>query len=148
MDHPQSQGYHDDEETRSAGISLVTARRMAQNRIEAASTQPKFHIIVWDECGQFIERFAVGGFIGSIQSKILYSLKPDVDGMDEAVVTVDGVGGLLDGGEEMTIRDGCTGSWNLNLAGQGKSGRSGSGKETWWHTERGRWREVSLGKFF
>jgi hypothetical protein len=126
----------------------VTARRMAQNRIDAASTQPKFHIIIWDECGQFVERFAVGGFIGSIQSKIFYSLKPDIDGMDEAVVTVEGVGGLLDGGEETNVRDGCTGSWNLNLAGQGKSGRAGSGKERWWHTERGRWRELPLGKFF
>jgi hypothetical protein len=145
MDRPHS---NSDDETRSAGMSLVTARRMAQNRIEAASTQPKFHIIVWDERGQFVERFAVGGFIGSIQSKIFYSLKPDIDGMDEAVVTVDGVGGLLDGGEETSVRDGCTGSWNLNLAGQGKSGRAGSGKERWWHTERGRWREVPLGKFF
>lgn len=148
MDHPNSQNTYDDDETRSAGMSLVAARRMAQNRIGAASTQPKFHIIIWDECGQFVERFAVGGFIGDIHSKIFYLLKPDVDGMDEAVVTVDGIGGLLDGGEETNLRDGCTGSWNLSLAGQGKSGRAGSGKERWWHTERGRWREVPLEKFF
>jgi hypothetical protein len=129
-------------------MSLVTARRMAQNRIEEASRQPKFHIIIWDEDGQFVERFAVGGFIGDIRSKIFYSLKPDIDGMDEAVVMVDGVGGLLDGGEETNLRDGCTGSWNLSSAEQGKKGRDGSGKQRWWHTERGRWREVPLGKFF
>ena len=121
---------------------------MAQSRIDTAQSHPKFHIIIWDEDGQFVERFAVGAFIGSIQSKIYYSLKADIDGMDEAIVKVDGVGGLLDGGEEVNVRDGCTGSWNLNTSVQGKSGRVNGGKERWWHTERGRWREVNLEKFF
>ena len=148
MDHPHSETNYDDEETRPAAMSLVTARRMAQSRIDGASSQPKFHIIVWNEFGQTVERFAVGGFIGDIQSKIFYSLKPDVDGADEALVTVDGIGGLLDGGDEPNVRDGCMGSWNLSLVGQGKNGRARKGKEEWWHTERGRWREVPLGKFF
>lgn len=148
MDHPQSQNTYDDDETRPAGMSLVAARRMAQNRVDVASTQPKFHIIVWDDAGKFVERFAVGGFVGDVQSKIFYSLKPDIDGMDETVVTVDGVGGLLDDGAEKNVRDGCTGGWNLSMEGQGKTGRAGSKKETWWHTERGRRREIPLRKFF
>ena len=148
MDHPHSQNCYDDDETRSASMSLVKARRMAQNRIDAAASQPKFRIIVWDADGQLAEHFAVGGFFGDINSKIYYSLKPDIDGLDEAVVTVDGIGGLLDAGEETNIRDGCTGNWNLGFTVQGKNGRSSGGKERWWHTERGRWKEVPLVKFF
>ncbi|PMD48854.1 hypothetical protein L207DRAFT_575503 [Hyaloscypha variabilis F] len=128
-------------------VSLATARRMAQQRIDVASTQPQFHIIVWDEFGVFVERFAVGGFIGTIQSKISYTLKPDVDGSDEAIF---GVEGLLDGGDEVTPKDGCTGNWNL-MAGvyeKGKTGGEKKGKDKWWHTERGRWREIPLEKLF
>ena len=33
-------------------MSLVLARRMAQNRIDAAISQPKYHIIIWDEEGR------------------------------------------------------------------------------------------------
>lgn len=138
----------DEFDPREKGMSLVMARRMAQRRIDSAISQPNFHIIVWNAEGQFVERQTVGGYMGMVQSKIFYSLRPDIDGMDEAVVTMDGIGGLLDGGEETNVRDGCTGSWNLNITVQGRSGRSGSGKEKWWHTERGRWREVPLEKFF
>lgn len=126
------------------GMSLATARRMAQHRIDTAANQPRFHIIVWDEEGQFLERFAVGGYIGDVGSKIRYSLRPDVDGMDEAVCGIEGAGGLLDGGEETNPRDGCTGSWNLDAGERSK----GKGKDRWWHTERGRWREMPLEKLF
>ena len=74
-------------------------------------------------------------------------MKPDVDGSDEAIF---GMEGLLDGGEEVTPKDGCTGSWNL-LAGvyeKGKSSSEKKGKDRWWHTERGRWRELPLEKLF
>jgi hypothetical protein len=120
---------------------------MAQQRADAASTQPQFHIIVWDEFGLVLERFAVGGFMGQIQSQIHYSLKPDVDGMDEAILGIDG---LLDGGEEVNSKDGCTGSWNLmaGLSGLGGKGAEKKGKDRWWHSERGRWREIPLGKLF
>ena len=139
-------GYQDH---REKGMSLLSARRMAQQRIEGALSIPKFLILIWGEDGDLIERQTAGGYLGLIQSKILYTLRPDIDGMDEAVVTVDGIGGLLDGGEETHVRDGCTGSWNLNMAVQVKSGKQQSaGKEKWWHTERGRWKEVPLEKFF
>jgi hypothetical protein len=126
------------------GMSLAIARRMAQHRIDTAATQPQFHIIIWDAEGQFLERFAVGGFIGDLGSKTNYSLRPDVDGMDEAVCGIEGAGGLLDGGEETNVRDGCTGSWNLDAGERSK----GKGKDRWWHTERGRWRELPLEKLF
>ena len=138
-------GSHDSPEK---GMSLVMARRMAQHRIEAAALQPKFHIIIWNEEGQFVERHTVGGFTGSIGSKIFYSLEPDIDGMDESIVTIDGIRGLLDSGKETNLRDGCTGSWNLHTAAQGKEGKSGSGKEKWWHTERGSWKDLPLETFF
>ena len=141
---------HDSAEpgSREKGMSLAIARRMAQQRIDHASTQPKFHIIIWDEDGQFVERYAVGGFMGMIESKVHYSLKSDLDGMDESIVHVEGAGGLLDAGEEMNSKDGCTGSWNLEAGTKRKNGGKGQGKDRWWHSERGRWRELPLEKFF
>lgn len=127
-----------------AGTSLAIARRIAQRRIDTAVSQPQYHIIVWDAEGQFLERFEVGGFIGDLGSKINYSLRPDVDGMDEAVCGIEGAGGLLDGGEETNVRDGCTGSWNMEAGERSKGKR----KDRWWHTERGRWREMPLEKLF
>ncbi|KAG9247608.1 hypothetical protein BJ878DRAFT_491977 [Calycina marina] len=138
-------GYQD---YRKKAFSLLTARRLAQQRIDAALSIPKFQILIWNPEYELLERQAVGGYIGLIQSKITYSLKPDIDGMDEAVVTIDGVGGLLDDSEEVKMRDGCTGSCNMKMVVQGKKGRETSGKEHWWHTERGRWKEVDLDKFF
>ena len=140
MDHSRSE---DGMEACSKGMSLVTARRMAQHRIDAAANQPQFHIIVWDENGHFLERFEVGAFMGQVQSQIYYTLKPDIDESDEAVV---GVHDLLDGGEETNPRDGCTGSWNLETKEKGRNGSKG--KDRWWHTERGRWKDVPLKLFF
>lgn len=134
---------------REQGMSLATARRMAQHRIDTAAKQPRFHIILWDERGQFVESQAVAGFVGRIQSKIFYTLKPDVEGSDEAIVDIEGPGGLLDMGEESNVRDGCTGSWNLGSGSGATSGSKGKkDRERWWHTERGRWREIPLEKFF
>ena len=139
----QSSRSSDEACSRDKGMCLATARRMAQQRIDGASTHPQFHIIIWDEFGQFVERFAVGGFMGLIQSKIHYSLKPDIDGMDESIM---GIESLLDGCEETSPKDGCTGSWNLMAGMQGKGGNKG--KDRWWHTERVRWKEVPLEKLF
>lgn len=141
--------------SREQGMSLAAARRMAQQRIDIAAKQPRFHIILWDENGQFVERHAVGGFLGRIQSNIFYTLKPDVEGSDEAIVDIEGPGGLLGIGEEGNVRDGCTGSWHLDVGNRSGSVTANGGgwkgkkdRERWWHTERGRWREVPLEKFF
>lgn len=130
-------------------MSLHAARRMAQNRIDESQTMPRFHIIIWDEDGRPVERHHVGGFVGTIQSKISYSLKPDVEGADEAVVSIEGPYGLLDDSVETNVRDGCTGTWNIQHGyGYGKASKSASAKDRWWHTERGRRKEVCLEKFF
>lgn len=129
-------------------MSLVTARRMAQHRIEASTTQPQFHIIVWDDFGHFQERFEVGGFIGKVDSKIFYSLKPDVAGMDEGVVQFEGNGGLLDVGEETSTKEGCTGSWWLDAEARKSDKNAHKKRDVWWHTDRGRWKELPLEKFF
>ncbi|KAL3427849.1 hypothetical protein PVAG01_01358 [Phlyctema vagabunda] len=138
----------DGELSKREGQSLAQARRQAQARIDAAEKQPKFHIIVWNEQGEFVERSAVAGYIGNAASKISYSLEPDVAGMDESIAGIDD---LLDGGDEVNMRDGCTGSWNLEVANAGSPGKGkspGKDRDRWWHTERGRWREIGLEKFF
>ncbi|TAQ88777.1 hypothetical protein B7494_g2868, partial [Chlorociboria aeruginascens] len=50
--------------------SLITARLQAQARLETAQLQPKSHIMIWDTEG----------------SKIRYSLEPDVEGSEDAVI--------------------------------------------------------------
>jgi hypothetical protein len=121
---------------------------MAQDRIDTSQVQSKFHIIIWDEDGRPLERYEVGGFIGMIHSKISYSLKPDIEGADEAVVSIKGPCGLLDDSEETDVRDGCTGTWNQPLGSWGRSSKNSAGKDRWWHTERGRIKKISLEKFF
>ena len=138
----------DDPETKKRGMSLHAARRMAQNRIDSSQTVPRFHIIVWDEDGRPVERFQVGGFIGTILSKTWYSLKPDIEGSDEAVVSMEGPHGLLDDSEETNVRDGCTGTWNQQHGNSGRSSKNAAAKDRWWHTERGRRKEIGLEKFF
>ncbi|KAK6586060.1 hypothetical protein PZA11_001117 [Diplocarpon coronariae] len=126
---------------REIGMSLAMSRRMAQHRIDTAAQTPKLQVSVWAADGQFAERFAVG-YCGSVKSRVLYSLKPDVEGSDEAVVAVQV---WLERGENG--RDGCTGSWNSE-AGEGKGKRKRRGKDAWWHTERARWNGVGLERFF
>jgi len=143
----------------SGPMSLATARVMAQHRAELALNSPQFHIIVWDEGGSFMERFEVGTFMGKIESKIYYDMRPDVEGSDIAIVGVKGEKGLLDGrGEELTSSNGregeqgCAGMCWAERGGKDKRRKSvsysGKGKDRWWHTERGRWSELPLERFF
>lgn len=114
---------------------------MAQLRIEAAKLKPQFHVITWDENGEFVERHALGGFLGQTTSAISYTLRPDLEGCDEAIL---GVEKML--GDERE-GDGCTGAWNLDLGGRGASAGKKE-KERWRHTERERWRGVDVGLLF
>ena len=127
------------------GMSLAIARRLAQGRAEAAKAKPKYHIIVWDENGDFQERHAVGGYLGELHSQIEYNLKPDLDGSDESLM---GVEALLDDTEEIKVRDGCTGLWNADLSHKGSSSSRKKRKDRWLHTERGRWKDLSLSTLF
>ncbi|KAI9645055.1 hypothetical protein NHQ30_007094 [Ciborinia camelliae] len=122
-------------------MSLLNARHLAQLRIDNA-TIPQFDIIIWDDEGQFVERFKLGTFIGKVESKVKYNLKPDFEGSDESILTMET---FLEKGGELRTNDGCTGSWNIDLDSKSKDRKK---RDWWWHTERGRWREIKLATFF
>ena len=101
-----------------------------------------------------VDKFNVGGFIGTIGSPITYYLQPDADGGNEAR------GGLVDVEDLMTpgVNEdvgaatgvpGCVGRWNSPCAGP-LTGGAGAHYEKankqgrWWHTERARWAPVKL----
>ncbi|KOS16901.1 hypothetical protein ESCO_004743 [Escovopsis weberi] len=124
---------------------LAAARLAAQARLEAAQEQTSnFRMqvnIIAAEDGRVAESFGIGNYLGTMGSRIGYHLEPDEGATDEA-------GGLLDvsdlagdGGEMLGgTQQGCVGSWNTRegVVADRKE------KEKWWHTERGRWREVVL----
>lgn len=122
-------------------MSLLNARQAAQLRIDNA-TIPQFDIIIWDDEGQFVERFKLGTFIGKVESKVEYNLKPDIEGSDESIMSI---GTLLEKGVELRSNDGCTGSWNIDIDSRSKDRKK---RDWWWHTERERWREIKLATFF
>jgi len=131
-------------------MSLATARIMAQRRIDAA--QPNVPILVWNEEGQLVDNRLWGAFIGNLHSRINYTLKPDVDGMDKSLISIED---LLDKSKELNVTDGCTGNWNAGFGTEegakskdAKSRGSAKGKNIWWHTERYRWADIPLEKFF
>jgi hypothetical protein len=115
--------------------SLRAARGAAQERIEQAWTKVQFRVIV-EENGTAHEIFDFQGFIGTIGSKISYSLEPDVLGSDKALVDFEDVVG---GREEVGGKNFCRGGWNANHSG---------GNKWWQHAERPRYRPVELAKFF
>ena len=115
--------------------TLYAARQAAQERIEEARKTVQFKVVV-DDGGVVQQIYDFNGFIGTIGSKINYSLKPDVPLSDDAVVDFKDV---MDGTKEATVKDGCTGLWNASHP---------AGKKWWWHTERYRYREVELKRFF
>jgi len=82
---------------------LHAARLAAQGRLEAARRVPRFFIHVLNEGNGLVEKFGVGGFMGSVESKIEYHLLPDAGGSDEGGGLV-GVREMLgDGGEEIGV---------------------------------------------
>ena len=83
-----------------------------------------------------IEYYDFEDFVGTIGSRITYSLEPDVAGSDDALIDV---GDLMGGAREASPRDGCTGLWNA---------ANPSGKKWWCHTERWRYRVEDVGRFF
>ncbi|KAH8893843.1 hypothetical protein GQ53DRAFT_611629, partial [Thozetella sp. PMI_491] len=137
---------------------LRQARLAAQARLEAARRLPRFFINVTDEDGMLVEKHGVGAFLGAVESQIRYVLTPDPGATDEGGGLV-GVAELLgDCGEELVLREknskkdpkrdkdadeqtreGCVGRWNWNGVPADKKD-----KDRWLHTERGRWRGVSL----
>jgi hypothetical protein len=142
----RSNASEESSDSREKGTSLAVARRLAQQRSEAAKSKPKFHIILWDEDGEFVERDAVGGFMGQLQSQIDYVLSPDLEGSDDSLICIEN---LLDESEVTNMRDGCTGSWQIDVKRKGSDKMTGKkGKERWGHTERGRWKDLDVHRLF
>ncbi|KAI0125586.1 hypothetical protein BJ170DRAFT_584040 [Xylariales sp. AK1849] len=120
--------------------SLHHARLVAQSRLEAARSNPRFTVNVIEEDGSILESYGLAGFIGETRSQIQYCLTPDPGATDEngGLVRITDV--LNDGGEDLADREGCTGRWNN----YGDDTMDRKDKERWWHAERARWTEVTL----
>ncbi|KAI1799718.1 hypothetical protein F4811DRAFT_565354 [Daldinia bambusicola] len=122
--------------------NLSQARTAAQSRLEAAWQTPRFAVHVIDEDGTVAEDYGIAGFIGQVGSRIRYCVTPDEGATDENGGLVDISDVLGDQGENLKVegREGCNGRWNsYNGAIADKKER-----ERWYHTERGRWRLVTL----
>ena len=150
------------------GTNLALARLAAQARLEAAWSNPRFRVDVVDEDGTSVQSFGLGGFIGDVGSRIRYRVTADEGARDEGGGLVELADLLADGGEslggaadeqqqqqrkrssskskgrdrvnsdEEERREGCSGRWNASDIGDKRD------RERWWHTERGRWRDVRL----
>jgi hypothetical protein len=147
--------------------NLHQARLAAQARLEAAQRLPRYFVNVLDETGAVVEKFGVGCFMGTAESRIRYVLSPETgtgatdeggglvgveemvgDGGEAVGVDVQGKGkdkkskkdkgGDRDGGVERS--EGCTGRWNT-FSGVVVDKKD---RERWVHQERGRWRGVVL----
>ncbi|KAK3366864.1 hypothetical protein B0T24DRAFT_370053 [Lasiosphaeria ovina] len=84
--------------------NLHQARLAAQERLEAARRFPRLFINVFDEDGALVDKYGVGGFIGTVGSKINYVLTPDAGGgTDEGGGLVSVVDMLGDSGEALIL---------------------------------------------
>ena len=115
--------------------TLFAARKLAQGRLEEARKTVQFKVVI-DEGGVVMQIYDFNGFVGTIGSKITYSLTPDVSGSDDAVIDILD---LTNNSKEVSVKDGCTGLWNASHP---------AGKRWWSHTERFRYRPVDFQNFF
>lgn len=102
--------------------SLPEARINAQERIEAARKSPSIKIIVTDADERNWE-VDLGTFMGDWMSKVTYSLLPDLDGAEEAVVDVPGFL-LARIKSEWKWASGCCGKWNKSIVAQDHTERA------------------------
>ncbi|KAK1472957.1 hypothetical protein CABS01_16100 [Colletotrichum abscissum] len=121
--------------------NLHVARLAAQARLEAArAALPRFFLNVIDEDGTVLEKYGLAAFIGTVESRITYNLRPDPGAKDERGGLVEIADLTADNGEEIAVgREGCQGRWNASSTVSDKKDR-----ERWWHTERGRWQQPEL----
>lgn len=114
---------------------LRDARREAQQRLKNAWGTIQFKVVI-EEDGIVREVLDLSGFMGTIGSKIFYSLEPDVPGSDNALIDFPA---LISGTAEVVGKEMCTGLWNASHH---------AGYKWWQHTGRPRYRAVDLEKFF
>ncbi|KAF9880008.1 hypothetical protein CkaCkLH20_02819 [Colletotrichum karsti] len=128
-------------ETFRESSDLHQARLAAQARLEAARPFPRFFVNVIDEDGTLLEKYGLAGFMGTIESRITYNLRPDPGAKDErgGLVEMADLMGSSHGEDIPNGKEGCTGRWNVSSAVAEKKD-----KERWWHTERGRWHQPQL----
>ncbi|KAK4039293.1 hypothetical protein C8A01DRAFT_36713, partial [Parachaetomium inaequale] len=62
--------------------NLLQARLAAQARLEAAQRIPRYLVHVVDERGAVVEKFGVGAFLGSVESRVRYVLAPEEGGLE------------------------------------------------------------------
>lgn len=111
------------------GRSLPEARINAQERIEAARRSSFMRVIVTEGARRVLE-VDLKGFMGDWRSKVAYSLLPDLEGAEEAVVDVPG---FLEARikSEWKWASGCCGKWNKSQEARDHTerarGRSGLG---------------------
>ena len=116
---------------------LRAARIAAQQRLEDAWTTVQFKVMVEEE-GVVHEIFDLNGFMGTVGSTIEYSLEPDVEASDRALIDFADL--LADEEAAAGARsDRCEGLWNAEHP---------MGMKWWCHAERPRWKPVELMKFF
>ncbi|KAL8904296.1 MAG: hypothetical protein Q9207_003360 [Kuettlingeria erythrocarpa] len=132
-----SRAYRATDESNLDGLTrtLFTARKQAQKRIEDARKAAMYRVII-EHDGVVHEMFDIEGYMGTVESKITYTLDSDIPGSDNALIDFPD---LVDGSKEVHPRDGCTGMWNASHH---------TGKKWWNHTERYRYHPVDLQRFF
>jgi hypothetical protein len=140
QDHFNTRNHPNASPTPREASDLHQARLAAQSRLDAARRFPRYFVNVIDEDGVLIEKYGIAGFMGTVESKILYWLHPDAGATDDTGGLVDVPDLLGDGGEELAGKEGCSGRWNT--ASKGPIDKKD--KERWWHTERGRWTAVQM----
>ncbi|KAF4123411.1 hypothetical protein GMORB2_6112 [Geosmithia morbida] len=125
-----------------ACTDLRIARLSAQTRLERARARHRFSVTVTDDDGSVVDRFGVGGFLGTLGSPISYVLLPDPGSADERGGAVHLKDLYTDAGESLADADrrGCCGAWNRR---EGPVADK-KDRERWWHTERGRWTRIEL----
>ena len=115
--------------------TLFECRKAAQQRLEDAQKHLNFQVVVEEE-GVVGEVYEFNGFMGTIGSKVTYTLEPDVPQSDDPLIDFFD---LLNDGKEVNPKDGCVGMWNASHH---------TGKKWWNHTERARYQPIDLLRFF
>lgn len=119
---------------------LAHSRMAAQNRLDSARRFPRYFVNVIDEDGTVVEKWGMAGFMGRTESNIWYCVQPDAGASDENGGLVQLSDTFRDGGEDLKDREGCSGRWNA-YSGNTQDKRD---RDRWWHSERGRWKGVSV----
>lgn len=63
-------------------------------RVRESRARPSFSLVVSDEEEGSEQRHVIGDYLGDVRSGIEYSLEPDVEGEEEALVSVEGICGM------------------------------------------------------